>query len=101
MTGAEPLFRQAAIKSKLVSQQDLQAATHAVRTGGSKPSDTVVDISEEKLADQLVKMGRVNRWQAEQLKLGRTRFHLKDYQVFDQLGQGGMGQVFKVWNNMF
>ncbi|MEK6248416.1 MAG: serine/threonine protein kinase, partial [Planctomycetales bacterium] len=31
----------------------------------------------------------------EQLKLGNTRFYLKDYQIIDSIGQGGMGRVFK------
>ena len=40
-------------------------------------------------------MGRLNRWQAEQLRAGRTKFNLGPYQIIDSIGQGGMGQVFK------
>ena len=45
-------------------------------------------------------MGRLNRWQAEQLKAGRTKFKLGPYQVIDSIGQGGMGQVFKAEHTM-
>ena len=120
MADVEPVFRQAAIKSKLVSQQDLDEAVR--RLQGESPlvnpadqkqnqflkdavdvfrgdspnrAETAIDIPDDKLASELVKMGLVNPWQAEQLKLGRTRFHLKDYQIIDSIGQGGMGQVFK------
>ena len=120
MAGAEPVFGQAAIKSKLVSEHDLEEAIRALQGGsplvnpadqkqneflkdavdafrGDNPkrAETSIDIPDDMIADQLVKMGLVNRWQAEQLKLGRTRFHLKDYQIIDSIGQGGMGQVFK------
>ena len=95
MAGAEPVFRQAAIKSKLVSEHDLEEAMRALCDREPSQAETAVDIPDDKLADQLVKMGLVNPWQAGQLKLGRTRFHLKDYQIIDSIGQGGMGQVFK------
>ena len=95
MAGAEPVFRQAAIKSKLVSEHDLEEAMRALCDRDPSQAETAVDIPDDKLADQLVKMGLVNPWQAGQLKLGRTRFHLKDYQIIDSIGQGGMGQVFK------
>ena len=93
-------FYQAALKSQLLSKQDLEEAVRAISEGDSKGPTTKVKVSDDKvsddkLADQLIKMGQVNRWQAEQLKLGRTRFHLKDYQIIDCIGQGGMGQVFK------
>ena len=95
MTGSEAVFRQAALKSQLIGEQDLEEAVRVLRAGDSGQANTTVEIPDEKLAYQLVKMGLVNRWQAEQLKLGRTRFHLKDYQIIDSIGQGGMGQVFK------
>ena len=95
MNDSEAIFRQAALKSELLNEQDFEQAVRAIRDEDTEQSATAVKISDTKLADQLVKMGRVNRWQAEQLKLGHTRFHLKDYQIIDSIGQGGMGQVFK------
>ena len=47
------------------------------------------------LAPHLVELGSINRWQAEQLKVGHTKFALGPYLVLDSIGQGGMGQVFK------
>jgi serine/threonine protein kinase len=95
MADSDAVFCQAAIKSQLISEKDLKEAVRELRAEASDEANTVVEVSDEKMADQLVKMGLVNRWQAEQLKRGRTRFHLKDYQIIDSIGQGGMGQVFK------
>ncbi len=88
------LFRDAALASGLVAESDLTAAEAvlaAVRPGIAENDEQVG----RRLADQLVKMGLLNDWQASQLQAGRTRFHLGPYRVVDSLGQGGMGQVFK------
>ena len=37
----------------------------------------------------------MNRWQVEQLKAGKTKFTLGPYRIFDSIGKGGMGDVFK------
>ena len=57
--------------------------------GANGPDD------DERLAAQLVAMGRLNPWQVEQLKRGRSKFNLGPYRVIDSIGQGGMGQVFR------
>ncbi len=88
------LFRRSALASGLLSvEQILEAEAVVRRAGGSV--NTWLEIGDETLASQLVEMGRLNRWQAEQLKVGRSKFHLGPYQVIDSIGQGGMGQVFK------
>jgi hypothetical protein len=83
MSDSDAVFRQAALKSQLLTEKDLEEAVRTFRTENPDQANTAVEISDEKMADQLVEMGLVNRWQAEQLKLGRTRFHLKDYQIID------------------
>ena len=71
MSDSDAVFHQAALKSQLLTEKDLEEAVRALRTEDSGQVNTAVEISDEKLADQLVKMGLVNRWQVEQLKLGQ------------------------------
>jgi serine/threonine protein kinase len=47
------------------------------------------------LARQLVQLGWITRWQAQQLLAGRTKFFLGKYKLLEGLGHGGMGAVFK------
>ena len=50
--------------------------------------------NDQRLANELVRKGYVNRWQASQLLDGRTKFTLGNYWVFDSIGKGGYGHVF-------
>ena len=63
------------------------------------PIGTWTVVEDAPLAAKLVELGRLNRWQAEQLKVGRAKFNLGPYQVIDSIGQGGMGQVFAATTN--
>jgi serine/threonine protein kinase len=93
-TPSKPRFRQAALASGLVTQQDLDQALAALREdipdfdGESVGADDLI-------ASKLVELGRINRWQADQLLSGRMKWNLGPYRILDQIGQGGMGQVFK------
>ncbi len=49
---------------------------------------------DRRLADELVKRGVLNTWQATQLLDGRTKFSLGDYRILDSIGKGGYGHVF-------
>ncbi len=86
------VFQQSALASGLVTQEELDEAVELIRSSGRKPDKPIND---ERLAKKLVALGRLNRWQAEQLREGRTTFNLGPYHIIDSIGQGGMGQVFK------
>lgn len=68
------------------------------------PADAILDATETtrndhtpeetKLADELIRQGFLNRWQAEQLLEQRTKFSLGEYRVYDAIGRGGYGYVF-------
>jgi len=68
------------------------------------PADATLDASEAdhqdhtleetQLAEELIRQGFLNRWQAEQLLERRTKFSLGQYRIFDAIGQGGYGYVF-------
>ena len=101
---AKPPFRAAALTSGLVTEAQLDEASAALAasSGGAAPSAPgsgatpgASDLADKKLATALVERGWLNRWQADQLLLGRARFTLGPYRVIDSIGQGGMGQVFK------
>jgi serine/threonine protein kinase len=81
--------------SGLISEEQLDQALSAINAETPGSPAPLVEVSDDVLAEKLVEMGIVNAWQAEHLKRGRTKFTLKDYQVIHELGQGGMGQVFK------
>ncbi len=88
------VFRRSALASGLLSVEQILEAEAAVRAASSAVG-TWLEIPDDELAAKLVELGRLNRWQAEQLKAGRSKFNLGPYLVLDAIGQGGMGQVFK------
>ncbi|MGD9645291.1 MAG: serine/threonine-protein kinase [Pirellulales bacterium] len=113
---AKPPFRAAVLTSGLVTEAQLNEALAALAsdsggsgtaqgarqpaagdeaTAGTAPENKAPQITDKQLAAALVERGWLNRWQADQLLLGRARFTLGPYRVIDSIGQGGMGQVFK------
>jgi eukaryotic-like serine/threonine-protein kinase len=92
-TATRSTFRNSALLSGLVSQEQLEQAilTAGVATDGA-PAPEVDDAA---LANRLVEMSVLTPYQATQIKAGRTIFSLGPYIVTDFIGQGGMGQVFK------
>lgn len=46
-------------------------------------------------ANLLVQQGAITRFQADQLLAGRSKLTLGQYEIVDELGHGGMGQVFR------
>jgi eukaryotic-like serine/threonine-protein kinase len=88
------VFRRSALASGLLTVEQILEAEQALRATGEYAGPWT-EIGDDLLAAKLVELGRVNRWQAEQLKVGRSKFNLGPYLVIDSIGQGGMGQVFR------
>ena len=91
---SKPQFRQTALGSSLISQKELDQAVDLLREAGrsTNPADVKDD---QALAAMLIDLGFLNRWQADQLLSGRVKWNLGPYRILDQIGLGGMGQVFK------
>jgi eukaryotic-like serine/threonine-protein kinase len=91
------VFRNAALASGLLSQQQLDDALSglAKEAAAAGQATTTEALSDELLGQRLVDVGYLNRWQVEQLKEGRTKFTLGPYRIVNAIGQGGMGHVFK------
>ena len=87
-------FQQCALASGLLTQKEVDEALAALRWF-DKDQAAASPATDNQLADKLVELGHLNRWQAQQLLEGRTKFNLGPYAIVDSIGQGGMGQVFK------
>lgn len=87
-TFAKSVLEQSAIASGLLTADELDEARRALAKSGG-------EITEERLAARLVESGKINLWQAEQLRRGKTKLNLGPYLIIDEIGQGGMGQVYK------
>jgi serine/threonine protein kinase len=70
------------------------AGPKPVGRGGSS-AQSAIHISDDVLGERLIATGKLNAWQVEQLRNGRTKFNLGRYQTVDSIGKGGMGQVYK------
>ncbi len=88
------IFRRSALASGLVTVEQILEAEAKLRATSGRVG-TRVDAGDDALAAKLVELGRLNHWQAEQLKAGRSKFSLGPYVVIESIGHGGMGQVFK------
>ena len=99
-TSGRSLLEESALVSGLVTPEQLVDAMAAAARGLPRTAEPTAHVSEDKLAEQLVSMGLVTAYQAEQLKAGRTKLTLGPYLVTDWIAQGGMGQVFKALHQM-
>jgi len=87
------LFRHSAVKSGLITQQQMKAAVTSLRQNLDDRSAT--EISDEAVASYFVEQGLLTPYQVAKLKEGRTILKLGPYIITDWIAQGGMGQVFK------
>jgi hypothetical protein len=90
----KPRFWEVALANGLFSLQQLESAEAAIR---ARPNlaDATPAAWDAALADCLVEQGSLSGFQARELLAGRTVFRLGAYVFLDELGKGGMGQVFK------
>lgn len=90
----KPRFWEVALANGLFSLQQLESAEAAIR---ARPdlTDAKPAAWDAALAERLVEQGSLTRYQARELLAGRTVFRLGAYVFLDELGKGGMGQVFK------
>ncbi len=92
-------FRDVALASGLVTAADLDAA-QAAALGQRADGSPTQEADGSRRADSataavLVEQGKLTAFQAREILAGRTRFRLGQYTVIDEIGRGGMGQVFK------
>lgn len=89
------ILEQAGLASNLLTEEQIDHAWHKLSEELPAAGLSLEEISDEQLAEYLVELGHLNRWQAEQLRQGRTKFNLGSYRIVDAIGHGGMGWVFK------
>jgi serine/threonine protein kinase len=94
-TAAAAVLQQTALASGLLSRPQLDDALSGLLVTSAGVPRSAAEIPDAELADRLVAMGYLNRWQVEQLCEGHTKFRLGPYRIVDAIGKGGMGHVFK------
>jgi serine/threonine protein kinase len=89
------ILEQAGLVSGLLTEDQIDSAWQALAESLPGADLSLEGASDQQLSSQLVELGFLNHWQAEQLRQGRTKFTLGPYRILDAIGQGGMGYVFK------
>lgn len=77
--------------SGLLTREELDEAAAQINAGRQRSGP----VNDERLAKKLIDLGKLNRWQAQELGKGRVKFTLGAYNLIDSLGKGGMGEVYK------
>lgn len=92
---ARSMFRNSALLSGLVSQDQIDQAVDALYKSSATTLAPLVEADDAALAAKLVEMNALTKYQADQIRAGRTKLNLGPYIITDFIGQGGMGQVYK------
>ncbi len=95
MRSDRTILEQAGLASGLLTEEQIDSAWQSLAESLPDSDVSLEEITDQQLSAQLVALGFLNRWQAEQLRQGRTKFTLGPYRILDAIGQGGMGYVFK------
>jgi len=90
-----PRFRDTALASGLLTAAQIEACED--EAGRTIDSAARADAArwDAAIAECLVKQSILTRFQADQLLAGRRKLTLGQYHILDEIGRGGMGQVFR------
>ncbi len=100
MSTLRPRFREAAIASGLITEEQILGAVAEIMKANRGRISAGAEITDKELASRLIANKALTPYQAEQLLSGRSRLRLGPYIITDWIGQGGMGQVFKAVHEM-
>ena len=94
--GSKLRFREAAVASGLLTASQVDELEAELRlSAAAAAGEPAAAAWDREIADLAVCRGWLTRFQAQELRAGKTRFRLGRYLIVDELGRGGMGQVFK------
>jgi eukaryotic-like serine/threonine-protein kinase len=94
-----PRFRDTALASGLLDEAQVTAAEQEVGKGVD-PQAADPEAWDRAVSERLVASGLLTAFQAREMLAGRRRFRLGQYTVLDEIGRGGMGQVFRAEHAM-